>query len=260
MALYVDHLFSFLDPASSSAFGVSAHHTERMKVEKGDSCRKRMIPQALVVVLALLHSTVIGFSVSPSSSPSISSSSLSSARKIPEREKAGTGAAVLYGVPGSGWASPKWNWGYAAGTGHDCARICRNKYQSRPSRAQLMLDLQNAGRGDDIGHATDLEEIKLILALAWQRGRWDGSDGGPGGYGEVLSHMAEAVRYEIGDAVECRRRLLGDMQSRFATLQPSDTAMERVSSFSLSDEDVDSSLRVCSGYVLQAMGFVEVGL
>jgi hypothetical protein len=233
-----------------------------MKVEKGDSCRKRMILLALVIALALLHSTVTGFSVSPSSSPSISSSSsLSSAPSIPERDTAGTGAAVLYGVPGSGWASPSWNWGYAVGTGHDCARICRNKYQSRSSRAQLVLDLQNAGRGGDgIGHATDLEEIKLILALAWQRGRWDGSDGGPGGYGEVLSHMAQAVRYEIGGAVECRRRLLGDISSRFATLQPSDTAMERVSSLSASDEDVDSSLRVCSGYVLQAMGFVEVGL
>ena len=30
------------------------------------------------------------------------------------------------------------------------------------------------------------EEVKLVLGLAWQNGRWDGSDGGRGGYGDIL--------------------------------------------------------------------------
>jgi hypothetical protein len=227
-----------------------------------------MVLQALVVVLAFLCLTVTGFSVSPSSSsPSFSYTSASATPgKIPEQGDIDRGdvdgsasASVLYGVPGSGWTSPTWNWGYAVGTGHDCARICRNKYQSRSSRARLVRDLLNPG-GNDAGNATDLEELKLVLALAWQRGRWDGSDGGPGGYGEVLSHMADAVRYEVGSAVECRRRWLGDMQSRFATLQPSEAAVQQVASLSPTDADVDSTLRVCSGLVLQAMGFVERGL
>jgi hypothetical protein len=216
-----------------------------------------MVLQALVVFLTFLCCTVTGFSVAD---PNKMAKRGNNDWGDVDAATGSASASVLYGVPGSGWTSPTWNWGYAVGTGHDCARICRNKFQSRSSRTQLVRDLLNPANGEDAAaQATDLEELKLVLALAWQRGRWDGSDGGPGGYGEVLSHMAEAVRYELGSAVECRRRLLGDMQSRFATLQPSEAAVQQVASLSPSDEDVDSSLRVCSGLVLQAMGFVERG-
>ena len=66
---------------------------------------------------------------------------------------------TIYGVPNSGWTSPEWNWGYAVGTGHDCAAICRQKYASSDERSKLIEDLLAAGAGDE----TDLEEVKLVL-------------------------------------------------------------------------------------------------
>lgn len=107
----------------------------------------------------------------------------------------------------------------------------------------------------------NFEEIKLVLALAWQRGRWDGSDGGPGGYGEVLAAMAAAARYEIGSPQECSRRLVEDMRSRLPLLDPETEdldCMEKL--FDDCGHDIDLARRRCSGLVLKAMGFVDGGL
>lgn len=108
--------------------------------------------------------------------------------------------------------------------------------------------------------AVDFEEVKLTMALAWQNGRWDGSDGGPGGYGDVLQTMAKAARYEEGSVEECARNLAQDMQARFALLKPTKeqrTAMDRLGEDS-KDDPVAARNR-CSGLILQAMGFVENG-
>ena len=159
----------------------------------------------------------------------------------------------IYGVPKSGWKSPEWNWGSASGTGHDCAAICRRTYGTREARQELVSSLLSG----DI--AVDFEEVKLTMALAWQNGRWDGSDGGPGGYGDVLQTMAQAKRYEEGSVEECARNLAQDMQARFALLKPTreqTAAMERL------NEDLQDPVAArnrCSGLVLQAMGFVENG-
>jgi hypothetical protein len=106
----------------------------------------------------------------------------------------------------------------------------------------------------------NFEEVKLILALAWQRGRWDKSDGGKGGYGEVLSAMADARRYESGDEEDCSRVLVQDMQDRFPLLDP--LLEDRVMMQSIFDlePDIDAARRRCSGLVLKAMGFIENGL
>lgn len=108
--------------------------------------------------------------------------------------------------------------------------------------------------------SADFEEVKLTMALAWQNGRWDGSDGGPGGYGDVLQTMAQAKRYEEGSIEECARNLAQDMQARFVLLKPTKdqrTAMDKL------DEDLQqdpiAARNRCSGLVLQAMGFVENG-
>jgi len=165
---------------------------------------------------------------------------------------------LIYGVPNSGWSSPQWNWGSAVGTGHDCAKICRQRYGSRPARQELVDQLLRVD-SDNI----DFEEIKLVLALAWQRGRWDGSDGGPnGGYGEVLQLMAQAQRYEEGDEIECSARLVQDMQARYHLLHPSSEQVQAMASLDYRDGDA-SKIRTarnrCAGLVLQAMGFVENG-
>lgn len=159
----------------------------------------------------------------------------------------------IYGVSNSGWKSSQWNWGSASGTGHDCAAICRRTYGTREARQELVTSLLSG----EI--AVDFEEVKLTMALAWQNGRWDGSDGGPGGYGVVLQTMAQAKRYEEGSVEECARNLAQDMQAKFALLKPTKeqgTAMDRL------NEDLQDPVAArnrCSGLVLQAMGFVENG-
>ena len=169
---------------------------------------------------------------------------------------------TIYEIPNSGWTSPKLNWGYAAGTGHDCAAICRMNYSTRQSRQKLVDDLINAPeKSIEERVPQNFEEVKLVLALAWQRGRWDGSDGGRGGYGEVLAKMAEANRYEQGSIEDCNKRLTQDMQARFRLLSPNPEDLQNMET--IVDEienDSDSACRKCSGLVLKAMGFIENGL
>jgi hypothetical protein len=131
-------------------------------------------------------------------------------------------------------------------------------YSTRKSREELIANLLEPA---ELRLPENFEEVKLILALAWQRGRWDGSDGGRGGYGDVLQTMADAKRYEEGTEDECSLRLVQDMQIRFHLLKPQpdeDKAMQN-----LLDEcgfDIDFARRRCSGLVLQAMGFVKNGI
>ena len=168
----------------------------------------------------------------------------------------------IYGVPKSGWTASEWNWGYAVGTGHDCAAKCRQIYDSRDARASLVRELCSAPT-IEASHRKpeDFEEVKLVLALAWQRGRWDGSDGGRGGYGEVLAVMAKACRYESEDDNESSRRLVKDMVARFQLLRPeAEKVQEMATVIEILDKDTDAARRKCSGLVLDAMGFVDSGL
>lgn len=171
---------------------------------------------------------------------------------------------MIYGVAKSGWKSSAWNWGSAVGTGHDCARICRQNYASREARAELvenlLLTTTTGTQSSTVLIPANFEEVKLVLALAWQRGRWDGTDGGRGGYGDVLHYMAEAKRYEDGSEEECAMRLIQDMQARYSLLRPSskqEMAMQNVVVHC--ESDVPRAQRRCSGLVLEAMGFVENG-
>ena len=151
---------------------------------------------------------------------------------------------TIYGVPNSGWTSPEWNWGYAVGTGHDCAAICRRKYSSRDERSQLIEDLLEADPTK-----TDMEEVKLVMALEWQR-NWRC------GYGDVLEMMADARRYEEEGDPSPSSLLLNDMIERFHLLNPTKDDFEAMEALKKCD-DVDSALRTCSGLVLKAMGFAN---
>ena len=173
-------------------------------------------------------------------------------------------AKSIYGVKNSGWKSPQWNWGYAVGTGHDCAAICRRQYATRESRQTLVSQLLEPDADPAMRLPQDFEEVKLVLALAWQRGRWDGSDGGEGGYGEVLRLMAEAKRYEDGSEEECSRRLVEDMQDRFPLLVDNVSLelreMRQLLDDDIGGKDIDYARRKCCGLVLDAMDFVDRGL
>jgi hypothetical protein len=257
----------------------------------GRSIRRRRLGSFEFIAILVL--AVASLSHLPATSAfSMSSSSSASSSKQPSIPENGGGGkrrtnnkqGELYGIPNSGWTSPQWNWGYARGTGHDCAAICRNRYATRASRetlVQQLLVVQDQAQEPLPTTTTtmNIEEVKLVLALAWQNGRWDGSDGGRGGYGDVLTYMAQAERYEpkhtsiIQEQVEheqnaCYRRLIEDMQMRFYLLNPTPQQLETMKAL-LEDTDdndkekqadVGAALCRCCGLVLSAMRFVDNGL
>jgi hypothetical protein len=165
----------------------------------------------------------------------------------------------IYNVRGSGWTSPDWRWGYSVGTGHDCAMICRKKYAQKKSRSDLIQALWDPLKCSDGRRQPCFEEVKLILGLAWQNARWDGSDGGPGGYGDVLAVMADAKRYETGDDAVDARIFSEDMLSRVHLIS-SEHSLEKLKGIrELCGSDYDLLRRKCSAYVLSEMGFIEKG-
>ena len=183
----------------------------------------------------------------------------------------------IYNIPGSGWKSPDWNWGYGVGTGHDCALICRRNFSSVQSRKDLIQALLNPSESNDANNLRDppFEEVKLILGLTIQRGRWDGTDGGRnGGYGEVLYTMAEAQRYESNDEEMNAKLFVQDMSERFhliannefeedvddasSSLVDSTDMMKQIMNDHM--DDFDMMRRKCCGLVLQKMGFVQLGM
>jgi hypothetical protein len=176
---------------------------------------------------------------------------------------------TLYDVNYSGWGSPQWNWGSAVGTGHDCAKICRKNYSTHMLRQALVTNLLTA-QGTEGDIPTNFEEVKLTLALVWQRGRWDGSDGGKGGYGEVLHNLVLANRYEGTNEIEWSKLWIEDLASRFHLLKPSsdqinskeclmDSVRLCTNSLDIFDQTIYRARRQCSGLVLQASGFIENG-
>lgn len=118
------------------------------------------------------------------------------------------------------------------------------------------LDIENVDRMRD----PPFEEVKLILGLTWQRGRWDGSDGGVEGYGKVLRNMAAAERYETEDEITNSIRLVQDMKERFHLIA-SQSALDEMHKLDCSVEnaDVDGIRRKCAAWVLSEMNFVERG-
>ena len=168
----------------------------------------------------------------------------------------------LYDVPNSSWTSAEWNWGYASGTGHDCAAICRRKFANRSSRAEFIRSLLDPSTSQP----PSFEEVKLVLGLAVQRGRWDGSDGGPGGYGDVLAAMASARRYETDGTEENRMvNFVEDMRHRFGLLNPSEEDAEMMKSLDgcngdATIDELDAARRISSGLVLKSMSFIDNGL
>eukprot|EP00551_Chaetoceros_affinis_P011763 CAMPEP_0203671376 /NCGR_PEP_ID=MMETSP0090-20130426/7179_1 /ASSEMBLY_ACC=CAM_ASM_001088 /TAXON_ID=426623 /ORGANISM="Chaetoceros affinis, Strain CCMP159" /LENGTH=304 /DNA_ID=CAMNT_0050536437 /DNA_START=94 /DNA_END=1008 /DNA_ORIENTATION=+ len=238
---------------------------------------------------------------------SFSSSSSSSSPKRKNKE--------IYNIPGSGWTSPSWNWGYASGTGHDCALLCRRKYSTEQKRQELIHDLLHPKpfkfeKGAVVDDTTctctvpieevdgtlrnpPFEEVKLILGLTIQRGRWDGTDVG-GVYNEVLTFMAQAERYESEDEERNAKTFVRDMGDRFhciannAFVNSGDggdggdggkgnddrgknkeggtsnlgSSVETIMKQLPVDycHDYDIMRRICTGLVLRQLGFIELGL
>ena len=213
----------------------------------------------------------------------------------------------IYGIPDSGWSSPHWKWGEATGTGHACAVLCRRQYRTPESRRDLIANLvmtkeeirggttTTADNADDekvVSEAAaaaqrspvNFEEVKLILALAWQKGLQNGHGGGGGGelrpYGEILDAMVQAERYENkavagsgpgpgrddddddnDDDKDNSLLLVQDMQKRYFFLTPEVDDKIRMNLLLYDgEEDWDWIRRRCSGLVLRALDFEDNGL
>jgi hypothetical protein len=175
----------------------------------------------------------------------------------------------IYNIPDSGWKSNKWNWGSAQGTGHDCAAICRRRYDDIVDRKQLVDALLSPVefKASHPNSEVSFEEVKLILGLAWQRGRWDGSDGGPGGYSSVLENMANARRYENDDEVISALNFIEDVSEKFSCISKNVESLNRMKSIAndvrgkhARKEEVFMDRRICAGLILEAMNFVQNGL
>lgn len=173
--------------------------------------------------------------------------------------------------------SSEWNWGSPFGTGHDCAMICRQRYSTVQSRAALVDDLLLGGSVATTTTTTDedeldFEEIKLIMALVWQRARKTGLEA----FGVILDEMAKAERYEVnhndddtntdatnmqqsGDDEYCSRLLVQDIQSRYMWLEPTVEDKIAMNLLWYDTDDYRVARCRCCGLVLKSIGFVERG-
>jgi len=89
-----------------------------------------------------------------------------------------------------GWASPNWNWGYANGDAHDEAKRVRKALVEPQARAQF---LQTTAAGQ-----SEMEDVKLALALSCQRARNVGYDTREKAWETLMESMA-ACAFEGDD-------------------------------------------------------------
>lgn len=88
----------------------------------------------------------------------------------------------------SRWANPNWRWGYGIGLAHDEAAKLRAKLRSSEQRSLWLDEMVSPSGG------VDWEEVKLALALKWQRDRERGDDA-IAAYNQVMEQLRLA-KYE----------------------------------------------------------------
>ena len=88
-----------------------------------------------------------------------------------------------------GWGDPNWNWGSAIGEAHDLAGPLRQRLGTPDARIAWLREV--------LKDTTTIswDEIKLALALEWQRAEREGRAGGPDGFARVMDKMV-AAEYE----------------------------------------------------------------
>lgn len=90
-----------------------------------------------------------------------------------------------------GFSDPNWNWGSSLGTGHDAAMKLRLRLGTSDKRADFIASI--VGNSKDF----DLEDVKLALALRFQRASRERIAGSEEGY-EIMDKMAMR-KYENAD-------------------------------------------------------------
>ena len=150
--------------------------------------------------------------------------------------------------------------------------ICRDRWGTVENRVKLInmlwepkeVQAKDGSNKIDVDYADEIrdppfEEVKLVLGLAWQKGRWLGSDGGRGGYGEVLQKMADC-KYETDNEEQNALLFVKDLKDRFGLIASSD-ALKKMESLDSLDykNDVDLLRRKCTALVLDQMDFAQNG-
>lgn len=114
----------------------------------------------------------------------------------------------------NGFSDPNWNWGSSNGSGHEAAMKLRFQLGDTEKRKSFIKNVVNTS---DI----DFEDIKLALALRFQRASREGKGGSDEGY-IIMTKMANR-KYEGGKSGESR--LLFDLEELLLVL-PSDLVSE----------------------------------
>ncbi|GAB5360666.1 hypothetical protein AAMO2058_000646900 [Amorphochlora amoebiformis] len=136
-----------------------------------------------------------------------------------------------------GWSSPHWNWGYAQGEAHDRALVLRRRLSTPLSREKWLTASQE--KGSDV----DFEEVKLCLALAWQRAARELRDKGGA---DVLEDMRLA-KFEGENGMH---KLCEALES----LSPSPDTCH------VESMDTETRTRLAAGRILMELKFIRVGL
>ena len=138
----------------------------------------------------------------------------------------------------SGFSDPNWNWGSANGTGHDAAMAIRRSLGTNDRRKEFMRNLL------DNSETISVDDMKLALALRFQRASYEGIAGGKEG-NRIMTNMA-ALKYENADG---EAKLLLDLNALIEIISESSTS--NVSC---------SLLRPAAAQVLDGMRFGDVGI
>ena len=141
-----------------------------------------------------------------------------------------------------GWSDKNWNWGSANGDAHDVAMITRQKFGTEADRSAYIKRLCETSLSE-----VEVEELKMVLALRFQRAAREGKDGDGKGW-EIMSEMAkckyenEGISSLTGDLLECTKKLPMDLVAL------------------ASNEEVSSSLPTAAARCLAGTDFIRIGL
>eukprot|EP00613_Pedinella_sp_CCMP2098_P008977 CAMPEP_0171654656 /NCGR_PEP_ID=MMETSP0990-20121206/40367_1 /TAXON_ID=483369 /ORGANISM="non described non described, Strain CCMP2098" /LENGTH=158 /DNA_ID=CAMNT_0012234483 /DNA_START=99 /DNA_END=575 /DNA_ORIENTATION=+ len=149
----------------------------------------------------------------------------------------------------TGWGTREWNWGYASGRAHDEAFAMRSRLSSPDQRREWLQECVN----DSLG----LEEVKLCLALRWQR---SGHEGKAGDFSRVMESMSQG-KFEGTGAPTLLPTLTKAMPSVGLDSEIDVTAVFTKNDFSVpAASALEENINVISVAILLQMGFLGRGL
>ena len=143
------------------------------------------------------------------------------------------------------WSNPEWNWGYANGLAHDYAAKLRRKLDTIEKREDFCKSV--------LENKEDVEDIKLCLALRFQRASREGKDGCGKGW-EIMQNMADC-QYETEEGIE---NLRYELETLAAKLPNELTSIAK----ELTDVKAvdDSSVEAAAIIALCGTDFINIGL